>query len=557
MVKSIQTLHISSQINDKSSDFDRIFILPKRTDVCLSGKQKILIRSYNAVSEPVVLLAFKISEKEDSGLQIDFSDTDRQNTAVLFIQSTDLGLRFDISVQAREPVWLIEWQLTGFDFDEIIIPALGGQSISNDMPEETTLSFKYPFWWNAQFAIGMKENSGLYIYSRETDPNLKFLRIGRNNGRFEISYGFEAQAVEKSNSLQATWFMDGFEGDWKIAVNRHREWMEKAFQLQPLSNNSFFPRWMEKINFILEIWGARKDWNEPLHTYPQMEKRLQEFSQMHDPEQTLIYLAGFAEHGIDSNAPDYNPGSLMGGEAQFKSLVDRAHSLGYRVMIHTNILAMTLHHRLYAEFQKYQVIDAFGRPQYWGLDIDGDWLTEPYFAYINPGFEEWSELMIRVIGQLIDKFSVDAVFLDQTLLAFNVSRGPNFLQGMRDHIKRLQRAFPNILFAGEGMHEHIVNPLPVAQIHGIDSIAEVHGLEGNMLWRKAHPVSTYLFGKYVKFTAHLLTKHPSNPLFEFQEDAYRQLGILPALCLYNYRQKMDLPAVKKMIKRAKKLTENS
>jgi len=46
------------------------------------------------------------------------------------------------------------------------------------------------------------------------------------------------------------------------------------------------------------------------------------------------------------------------------------------------------------------------------------------------------------------------------------------------------------------------------QIHGIDSITEVHGMEGQVAWREVHPVSSYLFGKYTKLTAHLLTKHP-------------------------------------------------
>jgi uncharacterized lipoprotein YddW (UPF0748 family) len=77
----------------------------------------------------------------------------------------------------------------------------------------------------------------------------------------------------------------------------------------------------------------------------------------------------------------------------------------------------------------------------WAMDIDGDWLPEDYFAYMNPGFTEWGDHMEKVIGELIKKFNPDAVFLDQTLLAFNISNGPDFLLGMRNHIQRLQKAF--------------------------------------------------------------------------------------------------------------------
>ena len=173
-------------------------------------------------------------------------------------------------------------------------------------------------------------------------------------------------------------------------------------------------------------------------------------------------------------------------------------------------------------------------PRDWGLDIDGDWLAEPYFAYINPGYPAWGEIMQDVIGALISDFKVDAVFLDQTLLAFNVNKGPNFIKGMHDHILRLQKKFPHILFAGEGLHEQNVARLPFAQIHGLDSIRDVHGQDDSHGWRRVHlPISVYLFKKYTRFTGHLLTRHPGHPDFAFQEAAYDQLGVLPVLACYD------------------------
>ncbi len=134
--------------------------------------------------------------------------------------------------------------------------------------------------------------------------------------------------------------------------------------------------------------------------------------------------------------------------------------------------------------------------------------------------------MIKIIGKLIFEYKIDDVFLDQTLLAFNVDEGPDFVRGMRDHVQRLQKAFPNTLFAGEGLHEQNVQCLPMAQIHGIDSIFEVHGMEGKAPWRKAHPISTY-FSENTQVYPHLLTKHPSNPMFKDQEEAYKKLNVIP------------------------------
>lgn len=521
------------------------------TNVCASGRQLILLRTPDEINDPVILSEAIYENSGSNGEALGFQDRAGTSRTHLRIAPAGQGIGFHAKFQAAKHLWLVEWKLAGLDLDAVIIPALGGQVISRDMPAGTTLSFKYPFWWNAQFVIGQSAGKGgLLIRTMEVEPRLKLLRVSREDDRFTISIGFEAPAPLTSSTLEAEWYLEWFEGDWRVAVDRHRAWMEQAFQLEPLAKKTYCPEWARQINFILEIWGARKGSEQPPHTFEQMIERIKTWQGLHSPGRTLLYLPGFAEHGIDSHAPDYRPSEELGGARKFKTLVDTAHDLGYRVMVHTNVLAMTFSHPLYPKFEQYQVIDAFNRQQTWGLDMDGDWLTEPYFAYINPGSMAWGELMEEVLGGLITDYGVDAVFLDQTLLAFNVSRGPNFIVGMRSHIERLQTAFPNILFAGEGIHEHVVSALPMAQIHGIDSLSDIHGMEGSVPWRRAHPVSTYLFDPYTRFMAHLLTKHPSHPIFAFQEQSYRELGVLPALCLYDNDQLMDPPGVKEMIARA-------
>jgi hypothetical protein len=160
-----------------------------------------------------------------------------------------------------------------------------------------------------------------------------------------------------------------------------------------------------------------------------------------------------------------------------------------------------------------------------------------------------------VIGALVETYDLDAVFLDQTLLAFNVSRGPNFLDGMRRHIETIQARFPKVLFAGEGLHEHVLRPLNVAQIHGIDSITGVHGLDETVRWRDAHPVSAHLFSPYTRLLAHLLTKHPSHPVFPKQEAAYARLGVVPAIVCYDRDDRLDIPEVETVLERARSLSQ--
>jgi hypothetical protein len=524
-----------------------------RGEFCIAGASSFVVRLPGSVSDPIFPTELLSVESSQTVLRYTLADPQHRVRILVSVAPCEDGLRFDAEVQAEEPIWLAEWRLKGLQITSAIIPALGGQVLEKRMPAGTTLTYKYPFWWNAQFLIGTTSSGGVWLRTKDADPRFKLARIKRHTDSYEISYGFEVDAPLTATTLKATWYLDCYKGTWKVPVDIHREWMASAFSLTRCEDHPHFPGWARDIDFILEIWGIGKESPEPLHTFRQMSVRLKSWAKMHDPKKTLLYLPGFAEHGIDSRAPAYNPSSELGGDDEFRTLMHLAHDLGFRVMIHTNVLAMTFDHPLFEKFRHHQVVDAFGRTQGWGLDIDGDWLAEPFFAYINPGVPEWGELMTNVIGDLVTRFEVDGVFLDQTLLAFNVSQGPNFVSGMGKHISRLQHAYPHILFAGEGLHEQVLRQLPMAQIHGIDSIAEVHGMEGRTRWRKAHPVSTYLFGPFTRFTAHLLTKHPSHPMFALQESAYDALNVIPALCLYSHRQPMDIPQVRKMIQRTKRL----
>jgi hypothetical protein len=519
---------------------------------CIDGRQTVIIRNPLYVSDPHYLFEAKIFNLNGNDLQLIFSD-DFGSKAVIKIIPEEDDLKFEINVESKEPIWLVEWRVSGFQFEQVTIPALGGQTLTKDMTPETMLSYKYPFWWNAQFTLGENKKGGMFLHLKDKNPDFKLFRVKRNDDEFELSLGFEANAPITKNTLRREWYLDSYTGSWKKPIDKHRIFLESKFNLLSYDEHPHFPDWSEKINFILEPWGMRKDQPEPFHTFDEIKERLHEFAELHNPSETLLYLPGFAENGIDSHAPDYNPSEKCGGEKKFKELIDKAHQLGYKVMVHTNVLALTFQHPLFQKFKDCQVVDWFGKKVGWGNDIDGDWLAEDFFAYVNPGYKEWGDHLEKVIGNLISKFKIDAVFLDQTLLAFNVSKGPNFLTGMKEHIQRLQKAFPKILFAGEGIHEEVLSALPFAQIHGIDSLSEIHGMEGKNEWRRVHPVSSYLFGKYTKLSAHLLTKYPKHPKFKLQENSYKKLGVIPALCLYKATQKIDIPEVRKMIERAKRI----
>ena len=144
-------------------------------------------------------------------------------------------------------------------------------------------------------------------------------------------------------------------------------------------------------------------WPEPRHTFVDMIDRIRAFAALHPPEETLLYLVGCTEHGIDSNAPDYNPAPKCGGREGFARLLDAAHDQGYRVMIHTNVLAMAYSNPLYETFKQYQVVVEPARtetierqelvsPGHYRQELKQELVSPGHFEYrvervvIRPGF---------------------------------------------------------------------------------------------------------------------------------------------------------------------------
>ncbi|HLE56370.1 MAG TPA: DUF6259 domain-containing protein [Rhodothermia bacterium] len=548
--------------------------------VCRNGRQDALIRVHDRISDPERLTNVSRSGRPDLPPGVEefvFTNDEGAYTASVTVAGDDEGIGFHLVASGPEPIWMVEWTIHGLKLDEVIIPALGGRRISSEMPDGLVDSFQYPVWWNAQFVIGSSgsQSGGIWLHSGETRPRMKVLRVRKEGSdRFALTLGIRADAPLVVANVALSWHIDGYSKSWTEPADRYRSWLESTFDLVPYEQHPHYPEWMNEVNLILQLCGM---WPRSVkgHTFEEMTSRIEAFARLHPPKETLLYIPGFAEKGLDSDIPDYRPSPALGGANGLSKLVDRAHELGYRVMLHTNILGMTFNHALFPQFRDLQIKDEFGDLRSWGHDLDGDWMTEPFFAYINPGAHRWGDLFESLVRTLVDEYGADAVHLDQTLLAFTVSNGPNFMDGMKGLVGRLQRSFPQILFQGEGIHEWILPVLPVAQIHGVDSITPVEkvylaagsrfgllpkilsglsrlvGFKKGRPWIQIHPVSSRVLGRYSRMTPHLLTDHPSGAKFSYQEAAYARLGISPALVCYGSHQTIDGPRVRKMLRRAK------
>lgn len=488
-------------------------------------------------STPVFLTRVVAVDDSGVGQRMRISDPAASCTGTLDLVRTDDGLRLSLQVEANRPLWCVEWTLEGLRLDCAIVPALGGVVLDRSFPRYRQFVAKHPFWWRARYAIFSYRSGGWDLRVEGEEQQFATLRIGRGDRGWTVGVGIETTAPLTRTSFTATCHLRGFVGPWTEAAATYKR---RSFPRTAV-RHAATPRWREQIRLVLELWGASGKQPDPLHTFAQMQRRIELFATLFPPQHTLLYLPGFAEQGLDTNMPSYEPSALLGGQEGLRRLTDRAHTLGYRVMLHTNCLGVDAGHAAFAELRDAQVHDPFGRAMGWALDLDGDWSPEPFFPYIHPGSLTWQKLYSDTVARLVEETAVDAIFMDQTVLAFNDGRYGGYLAGLRAHLMRMHQRLPTTLIGGEGISDVTADLLDVAQVHGLD---------GRPPWIGVHPIEAYLFADQALFVGHLLTMPPASRDFLRQERVYEQLGVVPVVALWRHDQPLRCRGTSLAVQRA-------
>ena len=81
--------------------------------LCENGTHSFILRTYRAVSEPVLLTNLVEYEHDDDGYQLVLRGDSSQFECHLECTYTESGMRFRAKYSAPEPIWLVEWSLSG------------------------------------------------------------------------------------------------------------------------------------------------------------------------------------------------------------------------------------------------------------------------------------------------------------------------------------------------------------------------------------------------------------------------------------------------------------
>ena len=479
------------------------YTLPLGTDGTPAGRQGQtgILRTRNGniyTRESILTEARKITPLKaeilfrQGGNEIRLSIAVEPNTGDLLIEQA--------GISETAGVYGLQWGCGGLDIRnlDLILPADGGQVINASSPI-TNAGGNYPGLWEAQLAIMQGERGGFYVRGADETFQFKKFNASKDSESLELNFQTHKQAPwdTLTTAQSVVWRLNTYAGDWRVPAQIYRDWMERTFNPWRLSD---MPAWVQDIGLVV-IYG-------PLDTEP-----LDRLAELVDPTKTLLYLVGWRKGGHDANYPDYIPRDGFG------DFVKTAHTHGFRVMPHANLVGLSPYHPLYPEFQAFQFRDPWSEePIGWKWDE----IANPgRHAWINNASSKFRNLLVQQLKGVWEKYRVDAFHLDISHVVVNdangLIEGLNSAQGNVLMHQQLAEAMPGVAFSGEWLHEVTFFRESFAQRRSAKATP--------------HPISAFIFSPYTRSYGHLgLPSLENNPvLYHNFLNSYEGWGILPTV----------------------------
>lgn len=447
-------------------------------------------------------------EKEDGRViaaQTTFTDLTRTVWMNVVIDEQTQDITVTLWGETRKDgVTGLRWGMRGLDLSsgKLILPAQGGVwADRTNLP--STYHVEYPTEWEAQMLLWQTPSGGMVLYSRDDEDRFKKLHITRRGDYADVAVETEAEAPwPKAGGVpQLEWRINTYRGDWRVPASGYRNLMH--FLRKPPAEASR-PAWPAQIRAVVTVQSPNPD-----------AALLDALAARLVPAKTLLYLPLWRKAGYDVNYPDYTPADAA------EQFVARAHALGFRVMLHTDLPGVSPKNLAYSQVARYQVKDARTQaPIGWYWDHPD---TDPQrFAFIDPAAKAFRDLFIQSVRPAVEALKPDALHLDVSGPMWNdgngLIEGKNYAQGSEAMHRALLTAFPGIVLGGESLNEitapynrfaqrWITSPLP------------------------PHPICCLLFGDRVSSYGYLGEPNPDSSPEGFLRyfTRYEVQGVLPTL----------------------------
>ena len=284
---------------------------------------------------------------------------------------------------------------------------------------------------------------------------------------------------ESSYRVEAIYEHDGWRNDRRITVPRwrlgrsksadeaiaqHMTHIERAYGLPKFETRTDAPDWMRRVAMVTTLHGMHYT-GFIFNDYARMLEIARWMATQIPADRVLLFLSAW-DGRYYWEYPNYTVPPRMGGEAGYRALVKGAQSLGFKVM---PMFGMNAANRKLPNWPTIasgitQKIDGDVYNLNW-VDWNNDRHQDGWLGYMNLGVDKWREWMERHIGEHIERFAVDAYFLDIAGGHVNSTNG-DMHEGTRKLVLNLRAKYPKVACVGEMPYDALHGFIPMFHAGG-------------------------------------------------------------------------------------------
>lgn len=269
------------------------------------------------------------------------------------------------------------------------------------------------------------------------------------------------------------------------AAEAHYDRIARAFNVPRWDTRPDVPDWMRRTALVVTLHGIHYT-GYVFNDYARMRNILRWIATRMPADRVLAFLAAW-DGRYYWDYPNYRAADRMGGETGLRALVTEGQSLGFKMM---PMFGANTANRRQPAFTA--VADAATERRdgdrfdlNW-VDWNNDRHQDGWLSYMNLGVASWRTWLSDRIADVIDRYGVDAYFLD---IAGGWVNNPkaDMHEGTRLLVDGLRRRFPRVAAVGEMHYDALLAVIPMYHSFGQTLIAEHVQRYGRFFQHLSHP----------------------------------------------------------------------
>ena len=290
-------------------------------------------------------------------------------------------------------------------------------------------------------------------------PKRYYFQAGTRAFRIEAVY--EHDAWRNDRRLEVPGWRLGRAPSVDEAVAAHMQHVEQAFALQPWESRADVPAWMRTIALVTTLHGMHYT-GFIFNDYARQLEILRWIATQIPAERVLVFLSAW-DGRYYWDYPNYTVPSRMGGETAFRRLIAEARRLGFKMMPMFGANAANRRQPVWpaiAGGATYK-IDGDLYNVNW-VDWNNDRHQDGWLTYMNLGADAWRNQLEGRIAEIIERFGIDAYFLDIVGGHVNSTTG-DMHAGTKRLVDNLRSKYPSVACVGEMPYDALHGFIPMYQ----------------------------------------------------------------------------------------------